>query len=320
VGEREDPSAASPTSKSGPSSLKVIQDIRSALAKVSSGFSFPPSLDFTDDEPDGLAFTPTNAPVRVYEHALDGLLAQLDSVESDGDDEVRVERRAAVKEVEKAIEDVARRVTEAREGAKQGRGVDAANSHETGQVVVLAEPSADGPFSSTSEDRVEPEFSSPGRQVEASSAQNSEVVLPHDMTPAVSEPILDEDILRVLRFQCSSPTLEAIPQADPVATPTVTPTDRGAVSSVRSDNSFASTQGGSADQETTDQPPSAPLESSASAAPLELYEEVSSAILASFSHETVSLSGGPEGEDDLESDLSSGDADDECEWIEVGEV
>jgi hypothetical protein len=125
VGEREDPSAASPTSKSGPSSLKVIQDIRSALAKVSSGFSFPPSLDFTDDEPDGLAFTPTNAPVRVYEHALDGLLAQLDSVESDGDDEVRVERRAAVKEVEKAIEDVARRVTEAREGAKQGRGVDA---------------------------------------------------------------------------------------------------------------------------------------------------------------------------------------------------
>ena len=280
----------------------------------------------------------------MYEHALDGLLAQLDAVESDGDEEVRVERRAAVKEVEKAIEDVARRVTEAREGAKQGSGVDAAISHEGGQVVVLAEPSADGPFSLTSEDHVDPGFSSPGRQVESASAQNTEVVLPHDMSPAVSEPIPDEDVVRVLRDQSSSPTLEPIPQAVSVATPAVTPTDKGVISSVRSGNSLASTQRASADQEPTDQPPSAPLESSASATPLELHEEVSTAILgaiapsstpvsptltspditedllASFRHEPVSLSWGHEGEDDLESDLSSADADDEREWIEVGEL
>ena len=110
----------------------------------------------------------------MYEHALDGLLAQIDAVESDGDEEVRVERRAAVKEVEKAIEDVTRRVTQAREGLKQGSSVDAALSLKDGEVVVLAEPSVDGPFSWTLEDRVDPGLSSPGRQVGASSPQNTE--------------------------------------------------------------------------------------------------------------------------------------------------
>ena len=40
------------------------------------------------------------------EHALNKLLEQLDAVDSDGDEEVRVVRRATVKEVEKAIKDV----------------------------------------------------------------------------------------------------------------------------------------------------------------------------------------------------------------------
>ncbi|KAI9432656.1 hypothetical protein H4582DRAFT_1085092 [Lactarius indigo] len=110
--------AAPPASKTIISPLETIQDIRATLSKFSADFSIPPSLDFSDDEDDGLAYTPTNAPIRAYEHALEGLLAQLDAVESDGDEEVRVARRAVVKEVEMALEGVEKKVKRAREVAK----------------------------------------------------------------------------------------------------------------------------------------------------------------------------------------------------------
>ena len=54
VAERDETSVTPPTSKTASSPLSVIQDIRSALTKLSSGFSLPSSLDFSDDEPDGL--------------------------------------------------------------------------------------------------------------------------------------------------------------------------------------------------------------------------------------------------------------------------
>ncbi|KAH9044854.1 hypothetical protein EDB84DRAFT_1576281 [Lactarius hengduanensis] len=110
--------AASPTSKTATSPLETIQDIRATLSELSAGFSIPPSLDFSDDEADGLAYTPTNRPIRAYEHALEGLLAQLDAVESDGDEEVRAARRTVVKEVEMALEGVEKKVKRAREVAK----------------------------------------------------------------------------------------------------------------------------------------------------------------------------------------------------------
>jgi BAG domain len=114
------PPASSPVPETAPSSLALIKDIRSTLDKLSADFFFPSSLEFADNEEDGLAYSPINAPVRSYEHALDDLLVQLDAIESDGDEEVRELRRAAVKEVENAIEDVERRVREAREVAKEG--------------------------------------------------------------------------------------------------------------------------------------------------------------------------------------------------------
>ncbi|KAH9976818.1 hypothetical protein BGW80DRAFT_1290780 [Lactifluus volemus] len=119
----EDP--ASPVSKTSSSSLKTIQDIHTSLTKLSADFSLPSSLEFSDDEEDGLAYSSINASVRLYEHALDDLLVQLDAVESDGDEEVRELRRSAVKEVEKAIEDVERKVREAKEVAEQGKKLDA---------------------------------------------------------------------------------------------------------------------------------------------------------------------------------------------------
>jgi len=50
--------------------------------------------------------------VRAYEYALNGLLEKLDAMESDGNEEIRDARREAVKEVEKALEDVERKVKE----------------------------------------------------------------------------------------------------------------------------------------------------------------------------------------------------------------
>jgi hypothetical protein len=114
--------AAPPASKTAPSGasspLEAIQDIQAIFSKLSADFSIPPSLDLSDDEADGLAYTPTNAPIRAYEHALEGLLAQLDAVESDGDEEVRVARRSVVKEVETALEVVETKVKSARELAQ----------------------------------------------------------------------------------------------------------------------------------------------------------------------------------------------------------
>ena len=116
--------AAHPASKGAATPLEAIQDIRANLSKLSADFSIPPSLDFSDDEADGLAYTPANAPIRVYEHALEGLLAQLDAVESDGDEEVRVARRSVVKEVETALEGVETKVKIAREVAKDNNNHD----------------------------------------------------------------------------------------------------------------------------------------------------------------------------------------------------
>jgi len=331
VAERDQCPPSSPSFKSALSPLKVIQDIRSALTKLSSGFTFPPSLEFSDNEPDGLAYTPTNAPLRVYKHALDNLLAQLDAVETDGDEEVRVVRRAAVKEVERAIEDVERRISEAREGAKPGNDVGAATPAEgdlaadKDESVIHADasvnndnrPEANGHSPSiSSKDSLDLVPSSP----DVSSLPNSEVVSPHDATLTSSEPKPNEG---VFGDQSSSPVLESIPQTATVATPTVTPSGQGVASPVPTSDPQESECEASTDQTT-----SASLQPSLSATPLESPMTVilgaiapSSTpvshilpspvkpedMLAAFNHDLLSLSQGPESEDDS----ISVDADDE---------
>jgi hypothetical protein len=232
VAERDEVSPTSPTSRSAPSSLSIIGDIRSALARLSAGFSLPSSLDFSDDEPDGLAYTPTNAPVRVYEHALDELLAQLDAVETDGDEEVRVVRRAAVKEVEKAIEDVEKRVREAKESAKPGSNAEIAVSAETELTegkndhgAVDAKPSVEDDklevdqLSSELADRSD---SGPSSS-EVVSVANPKVALPYVTNPADSESALDDN---VSKDQSSAPVLASIPSVVPVANPSPIPTEQ----------------------------------------------------------------------------------------------
>lgn len=83
--------------------------MRSQFSALESAFKFPPVLDFDHSE---LAVSANNTPVRAYEQALNNLLEQLDAIESDGDEEVREVRRNVVREVERALEDVERKVNE----------------------------------------------------------------------------------------------------------------------------------------------------------------------------------------------------------------
>jgi hypothetical protein len=102
--------ASVPTPASQPvSPLTTIRALRTQFSGLESGFKFPTVLDFEDSE---LAVTSNNAAVRTYEHALNGILERLDAIESDGDEELRDVRRDVVREVERALEDVERKVKE----------------------------------------------------------------------------------------------------------------------------------------------------------------------------------------------------------------
>ncbi|KAI0354213.1 hypothetical protein OH77DRAFT_1496819 [Trametes cingulata] len=112
-------------------SLAQIKNVEDALRKLESTFEFPEHLDFVNPvseadsadsdsgEPGALAYTANNTPVHAYEHALNGLLTQLDAVESNGDLAVRGRRKEVVREVERALEAVERRVEESRERSRE---------------------------------------------------------------------------------------------------------------------------------------------------------------------------------------------------------
>ncbi|KAF8490565.1 hypothetical protein F5888DRAFT_1741188 [Russula emetica] len=91
------------------SPLTSIRAVRTQFSVLESAFKFPSTLDFDHSE---LAVTSNNAPVRAYEHALNGLLERLDAIESNGNEEVRDVRREVVREVERALEEVERKVKE----------------------------------------------------------------------------------------------------------------------------------------------------------------------------------------------------------------
>ncbi|CUA74807.1 hypothetical protein RSOLAG22IIIB_11503 [Rhizoctonia solani] len=81
----------------------AIQSVLSSLTALQSEFTFPTRLDFQPGS-SKLAYTPNNAPLHGYEHALTGLLTKLDAVESYGDDGVRRARKEGVKTIEQELE------------------------------------------------------------------------------------------------------------------------------------------------------------------------------------------------------------------------
>ena len=100
--------ACNPAPVSEPvSPLTSIRAIPTQFSALESAFKFPLILDLDHSK---LAATSSNAPMHAYEHALNGLLERLDAIESDGNEEVREIRRGVVREVERAFEEVERKV------------------------------------------------------------------------------------------------------------------------------------------------------------------------------------------------------------------
>ncbi|KAI0270562.1 hypothetical protein BC834DRAFT_520505 [Gloeopeniophorella convolvens] len=186
-------------SSAGPepvSPLTTVRAVRNRLSVLESAFKFPLHLDFERSE---LAVSPNNAPVRAYEQALNGLLEELDSIASDGDEEVRGVRREVVKEVERALETVERKVREqapptipeAAQEEAQGYDVEMEGAAApTSQIV----PSI--PVAPSAEDAVaaEPEVSPaliPTKDTWAMDA-NIEATTPAEYAPAAPVPTLPE--------------------------------------------------------------------------------------------------------------------------------
>jgi hypothetical protein len=102
---------------SKPTAHEILDGISSSFGDLRSGFILP-ALEFTrpvsplatstssSGPSHNLAFTPANRAVHEYEASLGKLLDQLDAVESDGDENVRVRRKELVKQVEAALSDM----------------------------------------------------------------------------------------------------------------------------------------------------------------------------------------------------------------------
>jgi BAG domain len=113
-------SSENATSKDVIQSLDEVHNIEAAFSALETEFTFPSQLDFitsnlapdrntSDSEAPAtshLAYTSRNHPVRFYEQALGSLLTQLDSVDSFGNDDLRVKRKQVVDRVEKALEEL----------------------------------------------------------------------------------------------------------------------------------------------------------------------------------------------------------------------
>ena len=111
--------------------LSSVEQVQSTLAKLQTEFVLPSELDHytpSDDDRDETAsissasssniaklipHTSINKPVYKYENELNGLLEELDRIDSHGDAEVREKRKGVVKAIEKALEGVERVVGEA---------------------------------------------------------------------------------------------------------------------------------------------------------------------------------------------------------------
>jgi hypothetical protein len=113
-------SSSSPTPTSTPTpptahttAFDALDRINSTLHTLTSSFTLPridfssPASSSSDSRPSSpttrIPYTPANQPVHAYEAALGKLLDELDAVESDGNDEVRLRRKELVRNVEKKL-------------------------------------------------------------------------------------------------------------------------------------------------------------------------------------------------------------------------
>lgn len=85
--------------------LAALSSLANELASLQANFVPPPSGSLVfQPGTTKLAFAPANSGVLAHEDALVKLLTKLDAVYSEGDDEVRQERKRVVKEVDAELE------------------------------------------------------------------------------------------------------------------------------------------------------------------------------------------------------------------------
>ncbi|XP_006454578.1 hypothetical protein AGABI2DRAFT_114324 [Agaricus bisporus var. bisporus H97] len=98
-----------------------IEEIEKQFYALEEGFMFPNKLDFVTSNPttagsisatSRLSFTANNQTIRFFEHSLGQLLIRLDSIESQGNEELRNKRKDVVQKVEHALEGLEQRVEE----------------------------------------------------------------------------------------------------------------------------------------------------------------------------------------------------------------
>ncbi|KAG9076358.1 hypothetical protein FS749_011883 [Ceratobasidium sp. UAMH 11750] len=110
--------APSTSSDASDASLHSIAHLQDKYDSLRTGFTFPSNLSFASSSSSpaaspSLLYNPTNAPVHAYEHALTGLLTELDAVESFGDEHVRDVRRTLARAVEAELEALEQKKREA---------------------------------------------------------------------------------------------------------------------------------------------------------------------------------------------------------------
>ena len=106
------PSHSAPASNADPveQANKAIDAIEERFVNINYDFVFPSAPDFspaTSSAPvPELTFSPSNAPIHTYEHALNAFLTDLDAVDSAGDENVREKRRDVVERIEAKLVEV----------------------------------------------------------------------------------------------------------------------------------------------------------------------------------------------------------------------
>jgi len=173
------------------SPLTSIRAVRTQLSALESSFKFPPVLDFDHSE---LAVTSNNAPVRAYEQALNDLLERLDAIGSDGNEEVRDVRREVVREVERALEEVERKV---KGQAPQGPVPEVTKEGASGVE-------SEGPGASATQDVPPPV---------AHVAGAAKPTLP-SLTPVVSQTDADVDVAISAEYKSATPVAGSLDGAD----------------------------------------------------------------------------------------------------------
>ncbi|KAI0772342.1 hypothetical protein BD413DRAFT_544491 [Trametes elegans] len=208
-------------------SLAQIAAVEDALRKLEGTFAFPERLDFVhplpsepatpvsegSEEGGKLAYTANNTPLHAYEHALNGLLTQLDAVESNGDAAVRGRRKAVVQEVERALEAIERRVEESRERERE-RSRERARSSAPSTPVSEAAPAIE--VEAPAEDKVEEEDKPDAEAVrnpitDAPEADTVSVELVNTPTPSDSAPTSPVDATPAR--SAPSPAVDSAPSA-----------------------------------------------------------------------------------------------------------